>query len=194
MANDELTKQQVDAVLQALNKAIEQGPWDESNFLRVIGRNLADIRDGFIKKIEMQDPVNQGVSPYLTKQMALRSGQKKVYVALYSFDGTNLSSWERIIANLPHQMISRPIYANEDDVKAMVKSKANQMNEAYVAIYITAQDILPLPTDKIPIDKLGKQMLTLKDKTLHLDSMDCFVHQSGVYRYMQGRLMKDPYD
>lgn len=191
MANDELTKQQVDAVLAALNKAIEQGPWDESNFLRVIGRNLHDIRDGFIKKVALEEQTSQGVSPYLTKQMALRRGQQKIYVALYSSDGSNLSAWERIIANLPHQMISRPIYANEEDVKAIIKSKTNKLNEAYVTIYISPQDILSLPADKMPIDKLGKQMLTLKDKTLHLDSLDCFVHQSGVYRYMQGRLLKD---
>ena len=191
MINDELTKQQVDAVLQALNEAIEQGPWDESNFLRVIGRNLRDIRDGFIKKIEMRDPVNQGIPSHLIKQMALRHGQQKIYVALYSSDGSNIGAWERIIANLPHQMISRPIYANEADVKAMIKSKENKRNEAYVAIYITPQDILPLPVDKMPVDKLGKKMLTIKDRTLHLDGLDCFVHQSGVYRYTQGRLVKD---
>ncbi|HBI21196.1 MAG TPA: Dot/Icm secretion system protein IcmQ [Legionella sp.] len=191
MINDELTTQQVDAVLQALNDAIEQGPWNESNFLRVIGRNLHEIRDGFIKKIEMQGQVHQGVSPYLIKQMALRHGQQKIYVALYSSDGTNIGSWERIIANLPHQMISRPIYAHEADVKAMIKSKENKINEAYVTIYISPQDILPLPADKMPVDKLGKQMLTIKDRTLHLDSLDCFVHQSGVYRYLQGRLVKD---
>lgn len=191
MANDELTKQQVDAVLQALNKAIEQGPWDESNFLRVIGRNLHDIRDGFIKKSAAEEQTNQGGAPYSAKQMALRRGQRKVYVALYSSDGTNFGAWERIIANLPHQMISRPIYANEEDVKDIIKSKPNKINEAYVTIYVSPQDILSLPDDKMPIDKLGKQMLTLKDKTLLLDSLDCFVHQSGVYRYTQGRLIKD---
>ena len=191
MTNDALTKEQVDAVLQALNEAIEQGPWDESNFLRVIGRNLQGIRDGFVKEVEAQDNTRQSISPYLTQKMALRRDMQKVFVALYSSDGSNLSAWDRIIANLPHQMISRPIYANEEDVKAIIKSKEHKINEAYVAIYITPKDILALSTDKMPVDKLGKQMLTLKDKTLHLDNMDYFVHQSGVYHYAQGRLVKD---
>ncbi len=191
MTNDPLTKEQVDAVLQALNEAIEQGPWDESNFLRVIGRNLQDIRDGFINKIELAEKPHQHVPSYLTQKKALRGGLQKIYVALYSSDGSNFSTWERIIANLPRQMISRPIYANEDDVKAMIKSKEHQINEAYAAIYIAPQDTLTLSADKIPIDKLGKKMLTLKDKTLHLDNLDYFVHQSSVYHYVQGRLVKD---
>lgn len=191
MSDHELTKQQVDSILNALNKAIDQGPWDESNFLKVIGRNLRDIRDDVMTKTDVHLDARQVVSPYLTKQMSLRHGQQKIYIGLYCFNGSQMNAWEPIIANLAHQTISRPIYANEEDVKAMIKSKANPMNEAYVAIYVFPEDILPLSLDKMPMDKLGKRMLTLKDKALHLDGIDCFVHHSGVYRYRQGRLVKD---
>ena len=88
-------------------------------------------------------------------------------------------------------MISRPIYADEEDVKAVLKTKENKQNEAYVAIYINQSDILPLPPDKASVDKLGKVLLSLKDKTLNLDNISRFVHLSGVYRYANGRLIKN---
>ena len=50
--NDELTKQQVDAILKALDDAIQQGPWGTSSFLRVIGKSLLEIREGFAKRVD----------------------------------------------------------------------------------------------------------------------------------------------
>lgn len=187
---DELTKEQTDAILKALDEAVQQGPWDASSFLRVIGKSLLEIRDGFAQRVDnCAKQKSNGVSSRIN-QMALRHGQQKVYIVLYSFDGSNIKSWERIVANLPRQMISRPVYSQEDDAVAIIKTKEHKSNEAYVVIYIDSNDILPMPTDKIPLDKLGKPLLTLKDRSLKLDNIDCFVHQSGVYHYSQGRLVQ----
>lgn len=190
MINDELTKQQTDTILKALDDALQQGPWGASSFLQVIGKSLLEIRDGFANRTDSstQQKANHELS--LANQEELRRGQQKVYIALYSFEGSSLQSWERIVANLPRQMISRPIYTKEEDVIDIVKSKEKKINEAYVSIYINENDILPIPTDKLPVDKLGKHLLTLKDRSLKLDNIDCFVHQSGTYHYSHGRLHK----
>lgn len=190
MKNDALTKQQADAVLKALDTALEQGPWGESNFLKVIGRNLRAIRDDFFSQIDTTENDKAVASVHLANQAALRRGLQKVYIQLYSADGKNMRSWEWIVANLPQQMISRPIYENEEDVQAIIKIKENVINEAYVCIYIDQNNILPVSADKVPVDKLGKHRLTLKDGSLKLENMDGFVHQSGIYQYSQGRLIK----
>ena len=191
MTNDELTKQQTDAILKALDDALQQGPWGTSSFLQVIGKSLLEIRDGFANRMDTSTQQKLQNDSSLANEMALRSDQKKVYIALYSFEGTSIKSWERIVANLPRQMISRPIYTKEEDAIAIVKTKENKNNEAYVSIYINETDILPMPVDKLPVDKLGKQLLTLKDRSLKLDNIDCFVHQSGTYHYSKGRLIND---
>ena len=188
---DKLSDEQNDAVLKALNDAIEKGPWEQSNFLKVIGKNLIEIRDDFLNQLGASSQAQLKAESHLANQIALRSGQQEVYVSLYSSDGINLQSWERIVANLPSQMISRPIYADEEDVKAVLKIKENKQNEAYVAIYINQSDILSLSADKTPVDKLGKVLLSLKDKTLSLDNLSRFVHLSGVYRYVNNRLVKN---
>lgn len=187
---DRLSDEQNEAILKALNDAIEQGPWDQSNFLKVVGKNLIEIRDDFLNQLGASSHAQLKAESHMANRLALRSGQQEVYISLYSSDGSNVQSWERIVTNLPRQMISRPIYADEEDVKALLKTKENKMNEAYVAIYINQSDILSMAADKAPVDKLGKMLLSLKDKTLNLDNISRFVHQSGVYKYAQSRLIK----
>ena len=189
---DELSEQQTDAILKALDDAIEQGPWDESNFLRVIGKNLREIRDGFANQLHVPGQEKLKIASHLANRIALRSGQQEIFVALYSSNGTNIQAWERILMNLPKQMISRPIYDNEEDVKALIKTKENKNNEAYVSMYVSQSDILAISADKVTVDKLGKSLLTLKDKSLSLDNINRLVHASGSYQYTQGRLVKNP--
>ena len=188
---DELSEQQTDAILKALDDAIGQGPWDESNFLRVIGKNLREIRDGFANQLHAPVHEKLKIASHLANRVALRSGQQEIFIALYSSNGTNIQSWERILMNLPKQMISRPVYDNEDDIRALIKTKENKDNEAYVSMYISQSDILAISADKTPIDKRGKRLLTLKDKSLSLDNINRFVHTSGIYQYTQGRLVRN---
>lgn len=188
--NDKLTKSQTEAVLKALDDALEQGAWEESNFLRVIGKNLREIRDKLADEIANTAGKQKSALKSANKAL-LREGLQEIFVTLYSTDGSSLQSWERILANLPKQMISRPIYAEEINVKNLIKSKENKMNEAYVAIFINQEDILSLPLDKVAIDKLGKPMMTLKDRALTIENISRFVHLSGTYSYSKGRLIKD---
>lgn len=188
---DILSDEQNKAILEALDEAIKNGPWERSNFLRVIGKNLNEIRDDFAKKANARTQEQVKTDIYLAHKLALRRNQQEIFISLYSVDGSNLQSWERIIANLPRQMISRPIYAEEEQIQAMLKTKENKQNEAYVAIYINEGDIIPLHPDKAIIDKLGNKLLTLKDKTLHLENVSRFVHISGIYQLTRGRLIKE---
>lgn len=188
---NELSKQQLDEIMKAFNDAIEKGPWDESSFLRVIGKNLREIRDKFSEQLNASDQETSKIASQLANRMALRSGQKEIFILLYSSDGSNMQSWERIVINLPRQMISRPVYANEEDLKALLKTKENKVNEAYISVYVNQGDLLSIPADKAPLDKLGKSLLTLKDNVIRLDNVNRFVHLSGTYDYVQGRLVKN---
>jgi intracellular multiplication protein IcmQ len=189
---DKLTDKQTEAILKALDDAIKTGPWEQSNFLRAIGKSLNEIRDNFASKLSARSKEQIRDDAHLASRLALRSGQQEVFVSLYSTDGTNMQSWERIVANLPRQMISRPIYADEEHVKSCLKTKENKQNEAYVSIFINKTDIIPLHPDKVLSDRLGNPLMTLKDKSLDVENINRFVHISGVYQYKRGRLIKEP--
>lgn len=188
---DILSNEQNEAILKALDYAIKNGPWEKSNFLRAIGKNLNEIRENFARKVSARSSSQIKAEAYLANRMALRSDQQEIFISLYSSDGTNISSWERIIINLPRQMISRPIYSDEEHVKMLLKTKENKQNEAYVGIFINTTDLITLPPDKALIDRLGNPLLTLKDKSLDLENISRFVHISGFYKYARGRLIKE---
>ncbi len=189
---EQLTDEQNAKILKALNKAIEEGPWDKSNFLRMIGKNLISIRDNFLARLGAKTDHEIRAESHLANKMALRTNQQEIFISLYSFDGTNIQSWEKIVANLPKQTTSRPIYVHEENLKDVLKLKDNKNNEAYVAIYIDKHDILALAPDKVPKDKLGTPLLSLKDRSINTENISRFVHVTGTYQFLKGRLIKMP--
>ncbi len=171
---EKLSESQVRGILQSIENALEKGPWEESNFLRAIGKNIRDMRDSLAQEIE---ETYTGSANALSKKVfeAHRAETlKEVFIALYSSDGIHLNSWERIIFNLPKQTIARPIYDDEESVRTFIKSKENKFNEAYVALYIDEKDILKLSTDKISLDRFGKPLIALKDRAVHLENIKYF--------------------
>jgi intracellular multiplication protein IcmQ len=189
MKNPALSKQQTDTIIKIMDDLIVQPGWDASGFLRVVGKKLQDIRDKFANEINGGIDNKLKINATLANRVAMRSGQQEVFIALYCSEGEKMPNWERMVVNLPRQMTSRPIYANEEDVIAAGRDKENKKNDAYVSFYINHDDVLPLG-DKSPQDKLGKPLLTLKDKSLTLENINRFVHSSGTYYYTQGRLVK----
>lgn len=187
---DDTIQQKAEKLLKALDNALTNGSWDETNFILIIGKKLRAMRDTLASQLKEVDEDSSSTSTFLARKMAMQSTLKEVFIGLYSIEGTYLQSWERIVANLRRQMVSRPVYANEEDIKAIIKTKEKKINEAYVSIYVDPNDILDMGVDKIPIDKLGKPMLVLKDNAINLDNIDYFMHITGKYRYVRGRLIK----
>lgn len=188
--DDDNTLKQAKKTLQALDEALLAGPWNETSFIVVVGKKVKQIRDDLAAKIAKFEQDETSAPEYLAHRAHLSASHKLVYVSLYSLEGVNVGSWERIIANLPRQIVSRPIYAQEEDVQNIIKTKDKKINEAYVSLYVDQADILELSTDKIPLDKLGKPMMTLKDNAINLQNIEYFYHISGKYRYTRGHLAK----
>ncbi len=187
---DNGVKQKAEKLLHALDEAIGRGSWDETNFVFIIGKRLKAMRDNLAAQLKEAGEDITSSSAFLSRQLAMQSTLKQVYVSLYSNEGVNLQSWERIIANLPRQLVSRPVYANEEDIQAIIKTKEKKINEGYVSLFIDEASIITMSADKVPVDKLNKPMLVLKDNAINLDNINFFVHLSGSYRYIRGRLVK----
>ncbi|MCC5791740.1 MAG: Dot/Icm secretion system protein IcmQ [Legionellaceae bacterium] len=186
----DLNEGQIHALKEALDQAISDGPWQESNFLRVIGKNLEDIRDTFVAEVEHHTASQVRTDANLAHRVALRSGQREIYVSLYTSEGDKLASWERILSNLMRQVTSRPIYADEQEVRKLIRGKDNPVNEAYVAVYVNQDDILELSPERTSHDRYGVPLIALKDRAIVATNISRFVHRSGVYQYEQGHLKK----
>ncbi|MGV3739866.1 MAG: Dot/Icm secretion system protein IcmQ [Gammaproteobacteria bacterium] len=188
--DDDNNLQQAKRTLQALDEALLAGPWNETSFVVIVGKKLKLLRDDLAAKIARFEEKETSTPEYVAHRAHLSASHKLVYVSLYSVEGINISSWERIIANLQRQIVSRPIYAQEEDVQNIIKTKDKKINEAYVSLYVEQTDVLEVNAEKIPLDKLGKPMLVLKDKAINLQNIEFFYHMTGKYRYNRGHLIK----
>lgn len=177
-------------ILTAVETTIEQGDWEANNYLRLVGQKLQTIREQYREALPRDNEDKSFATANLIQRVAMRSGQQEVFVSLYSSDGSVLGNWERILSNLPRQIISRPIYTNEEDIKAFIKSKENPKNEAYVALFVNQSDILQLSQEKIPHDKFGKPLLSLKDNAIDLNNLTRMIHMDAIYTISEGRIVK----
>ncbi len=186
MANDPLLKAK--KMLETLNNTLDLGPWNEGSFVVMIGKKIQVLRDDLAAQISKYEETESSSAEYLAHRAHLSASHKIVYVSLYSSEGVSIGSWEKIIANLPRQIVSRPVYEQEADVQNIIKTKEKKINEAYAAFYVDAAAILNVGADKTITDKLGKPMLVLKDNAIVLEHIEYFVHLSGKYQYSKGRL------
>lgn len=187
---NELSKVQVDTILKALNHMVDEGPWESTPFLREIGKKIVHLRDGFLTPIKSYTELQSKHASDVLNTSQIKEDEQEIFISLYCAQGDTLLSWERILMSLPHQLISRPIYASEEDIRAAIRNKSNKINEAYVSIIINKASIMDMDPAKMPVDKLGKALLTLKDKVMTLDCIQRFVHDSDAYRFKSGRLIK----
>lgn len=182
-----LDDNQKNEILTALNLATDSDVWQKSNFLRVMGRQLQEVRDAFKN---MMASNQTSISPIEPDNTRVNAKDTQVYISMYSAKGADLKTWEHMLTNLPKQMVARPIYTKEENVIALIRSKPNPANEAYVCVTIPTDCIVDLPVEKVPLDKLNQPLTTTKGRPLPPLYEGIFVHSSGKYRFSKGRLVK----
>ena len=178
-------------LVAALDKAIEQGPWDQGKLLTNIGKRLRDFRDRIDVELDIQSQLKEDEGfNHLATRVARRSGHIKVFVSLYCMQGGRLRNWESVLQTLSRTINTRPIYRNEADVKAMIRAKTHQENEAYIAVYIRESQIAKHFTGYNPKDKLGHELVVLKEAGIDLNNITCFTHANVHYELHDGLLAK----
>ncbi len=80
--------------------------------------------------------------------------QVELFIYLYSTKGLDMTTWEHILVNLPNQLVSRPIYADEKNIKTWIRSKPTPNNEAYIRVTVSERFMMTLPEGKSPVDRL----------------------------------------
>lgn len=207
MDNDNEQRKTARNLLHALDDTIEKGPWDKSVFLGAIGKKLKEIRFNFKNRIRFLDPgfeefeeaVPQVQSTVVTSISATPSAiaipqptdnQIEAFVSLYNVEGGNIQKWEKILSALEKQIVTRPVYATEQEMRALMRTKINRRNDAYASFLLDKTDVIPPKDGKAPLDRLGNKLLMLKDTALKLGNITRFYHESGIYSFQNNTLIR----
>lgn len=183
-------------VLRVLDDTIEQGPWNKSTFLGAVGKKLKDIRFGFKNRLRFLDPsfeeaiTSVKIESPIAAPPTKTDNQIEAFVSLYNADGGNLEKWEKILYALGRQIVTRPVYGTEKEIRAVMRAKAFVRNDAYAAFYVDKEDIIPPRDGKPPVDRLGNVLLILKDTALKNENITRFCHESGSYLFKNNTLTR----
>jgi intracellular multiplication protein IcmQ len=169
-----------------------KGNWDGSLLYQAIGKKLRGFSEELKKELNIEPNDSIPVTP--TEMMDIikqKSGLVEIYISVYCTEGRNLKKWELVLSNLLRQIVSRPIYKREKDIRDVIQSKENPFNDAYLVAYITEMDILkPSFRDKALLDRFGHELIRLKEASLKPENLTKLVHQTGEYSYRKGILTK----
>ncbi len=179
-------------ILKSLDNAINDGPWDKSLFLQAIGKKLKDLRSDFTTKLSQasNSHIKEDISRNLVTQGSEQADQHKIFISLYNADGNNVSKWKNLLVNLSKHIITRPLYREEEAVQALLRSKVNKSNEAYVIVNVNPTDILSVADDQILKDRLGQPLITIADQAVRAVQAVYFVHISGFYKFINNTLIR----
>lgn len=169
-------------LLDLLNKLLQTPEWETSQFLKTSSKPIIEMRD------KLRALVEQESAPALAalRRRIPTEGHIKVFVSLYQADGDNLSKWQQILRNISEYSVTRPIYAQESEVQALLRSKKDNKPEAYAVVYVAEADVQPSTPGSS--DQQGHELLTLRSGSLHANRIYEFVHRGNRYDWFEDAL------
>lgn len=173
-------------VLEKLDQLLTDSRWESSLFLRAIKKKIELVRSQYTEEIGYEASLEQALNTPI--ELTLPPDMAEVYIALYNTEGSNLKKWEALLAAISIQGISRPIYQSEQDIQEFIRSKDYQQNDAYAVLWIRKEHIYQ-PYNKPPVDKSGRPLLVVKEGMIKPQSIARFVHVTGRYRFLDGKLV-----
>lgn len=180
-------------LLEAFDKTISSKVWRKSLFLSAILTKIKELRAKVINLLASYEgkQASQGEISQSNSNQKDNPHIKPVYIYLYNVDGDNLRKWEKLLVNIDKQAITRPIYSHKEDVLKVIQANKSlsRKNEAYIIAQLNEQDILYNDNNKASCDKLGHELISIKDKALNASHVQCFCHVSGSYRFLNGKLV-----
>lgn len=173
-------------LLAILNELLGAGDWESSLFLKVASKRVKALRDEAQVLLDqaMTQQDAQGASD------ALREGYEKVFVSLYQADGNDMKKWHNTLKGLALNNVGRPVYQNEDHVQASIRARGNQTCEGYAVVQIKTSDLMKMPDGRVPKDRYGNELLTVRENAMSLENIKEFVHANGQsYDFREGKLI-----
>jgi intracellular multiplication protein IcmQ len=187
---DEKTQSHLD-LIRELDELIVKGQWEGSLFYQAVGKKLREFSEQLKTEYQVDTEATFSSPNEMMDYVKQKAGLIEVFISVYCTEGRNIKKWELVLANLPKQIVSRPIYKKEKDIKDSINIKDNPVNDAYVVVYVTEMDILkPSFRDKVLADKFGHELLRLKEDALKPENITKLVHLTGEYAYRKGLLTK----
>lgn len=175
-ANDEEKVEQA-KLLALVREAIE---CDEASRIKFeIGDKFRFVRDR-LKELLSQLELEQVTANVVIKEVSLSIQENEiiVYVYLFNAKGIVLKNWINMLnAKVFYEYsVNRPIYANKTEIDAMLRTKTDKPQHAYLAVAVKKEDILQSANDSNPL-------VRVREGSLKLERLISFYHNGNEYTW-----------
>lgn len=177
-------------ILSAFDKALTHDCWNKGLLFQTTAKNLRELREYVNKELAVLDETEKEIDSHHVKvQGLLDKGYVPVFISLHQAEGAKMDSWVAAIKTLVHHNITRPVYRDEQQMQAMIRHRMHPKREGYVVAYVKKGDILPPYAGKVTHDKLGYELLTLRDGCIAIEHIIEFIHDNKRYVFRDGKLV-----
>jgi len=157
---------------------------------KVISTQLQNILKKFAERVQRMQSAMQKAEKDVD---VLAEDEMLVYVYLFNAQGATLKNWENLL--LPRALVdhsvNRPIYAKQENVEQVLRSKANKTQHSYLVVKIKKQDVLQSAQNEDLRDQNGFPLLRVKHGALETEKIKEFVHNDQTYKVSpRGELLK----
>lgn len=162
-------------LIQTLDSIIENGRWGSSLFLKNLLKRIEAMRAKLLAKLT----ASTASSTVALLAATQKEGYQRVYIELYQASCENIENWAKTLKSLTEHFVSRPVYRMEADVQELVRTKHSR-TDAYVTVWVKQSDIIP-SSGEVLKDRLGHELLKLRENSVQLENIIEFVHDKITY-------------
>jgi intracellular multiplication protein IcmQ len=185
-SNDENYYQMCEEIIKTVDRVVASCDCENSLFLRSTVKPLRQLRQQAILTLEAAGRV---VKDFQLPKIEVNAETQLVYISLFQSKGLELSQWELQLRSITSHVIGRPAYAEEEQVKKVLRQKLQQHNEAYIVVAIPKIKInmhAHLPERR---DHFGNVLLHLAANAVQVENIIEFVHQGVRYHFYKNKLI-----
>ena len=155
-------------------------------------RSIANRFKSLLNYIEENADVSEADLAELASQHgAVQEDEQYVYVYLFNMQGRILSRWISMLSprSLAEYSVNRPVYEEEQEVEAYIRSRPNDDAHAYLVMKVNKTDVMHYQDQSNHRDSTGQPLLKLKERSLKPENLVAFVYKGDRYKLINGQLM-----
>lgn len=176
-------KSQNEKLIESVREAIKRDSelrekYQVTNKFRFIQDRLQKLLEFLEKHYETTQEEEKQETVTIAEDEAL------VYVHLFNAKGTALASWQNMVTPTVfyEYSVNRPIYAEKSHIEALIRTKNNKLQHAYLTVAVKKTNVVQAANDSSPKDSLGHSLIRVREGTLSFERLVSFTHNLIEYK------------
>jgi hypothetical protein len=178
----ETNKEQNEKLLKLLKEAVQHEATLRNQYQ--MGEKFRFIRDRLqALMLQVESQISELEKKTEQKKDIIADNEMVVYVHLFNAQGILLQTWLKMLnaSVFYDHSVNRPIYIDKAHIEEFIRSKANKVQHAYLAVAVPKQARMSAEGDESLKDTMGHPLIKIKEGSLQINRLLSFTHNNHDY-------------